>query len=655
MQGHFSSIRSSAYSALLCLLLATLPVVSQAEPEDFPMPLGLEPSVEFWKKIFAVYDVYDVVLHDREHMKVLHVVRGDDLEQNPDLSRTQKWLKSRQRERTATANLRALFDRVHSKRAQPGSLSQEERRIWNLYRDVEENNKFIRAKSRIRGQRGLRERMKHAIAISGQYLPHMEKVFREAGLPIELTRLPFVESSFNVNAYSSARAAGIWQFIPTSAKIYMRMDDLVDDRRDPFFSTEAAAKHLKDDYARLGTWPLAVTAYNHGRAGVARAVKAKKTKEFMTVISHPRFGFASSNFYAEFLAVLDIERNFLDYFGPLRVDRPLAYEELTTRHYLSFATLANLARMSVDEFKELNRAYHPTVLEGKLYVPPGHRIRVPAGTGYRFRAAYAALEPDKVFPEQRSFFHEYTVQRGENLGLIAQRHNIAVSTIKRINNLDSNLLRPGQTLKIPSQEGEPLEKALAEVEIPYSWAEMERRKKAGEARRIAAAKAERERRARQTHTHIVARGEYLGKIAQRYGTSVAAIKQANGMRGNTLRIGQRLKIPARSNSAAARPGSTYKVSSGDTLSEIAARYNTSVAALKSQNDIASARSLRSGQKIKIPSGSKSGHITHKVTRGQTVASIARKYNSSVNAIKAANNLANANSIRVGQVLKVPSG
>src|SRR5687767_10658735 len=102
-------------------------------------------------------------------------------------------------------------------------------------------------------------------------MPKMEAVFRDMGLPVELTRLPFIESSFNVKAYSHVGAAGIWQVMPSSARLYMRLNDTVDDRRDPWFSTEAAARHLADDYRLLKSWPLAITAYNFGRNGMARA------------------------------------------------------------------------------------------------------------------------------------------------------------------------------------------------------------------------------------------------------------------------------------------------------------------------------------------------------------------------------------------------
>ena len=135
--------------------------------------------------------------------------------------------------------------------------------------------------------------------------------------------LPHVESSFNPRAYSKVGAAGLWQFMRSTGRRYMRIDGAVDDRLDPFRSTEAAAQLLAYNYRVLGTWPLALTAYNHGTAGMRRAKETLGTDDIVRIVRNytsRTFGFASRNFYVSFLAALEIDRNPEKYFGSLQKD-----------------------------------------------------------------------------------------------------------------------------------------------------------------------------------------------------------------------------------------------------------------------------------------------------------------------------------------------
>src|SRR5438128_176574 len=137
---------------------------------------------------------------------------------------------------------------------------------------------------RLHSQRGLRERFAEGIRISRRYFPEMERIFREAGLPVELIRLPLIESCFNLRAYSKVGAAGIWQFMPRTGRLFMRVDNLVDERRDPISSPRAAAPFLTRVHDMLDTWPLAITAYNHGPEGVARGVDEVGTTDIARIV-----------------------------------------------------------------------------------------------------------------------------------------------------------------------------------------------------------------------------------------------------------------------------------------------------------------------------------------------------------------------------------
>lgn len=451
----FEVVIRAARRALSLVLAIGLFSSLLAAPEDFPRPGGLRAQIEFWKKIFTEYSENQVVIHDAVHLdKIYAVVDVEPLAKSGADGFT-LWKTRKLREKVEKNRIDRLLQKLHTVGPVPGSLSSEERVIWELYRDVNERDKFKKARERVRGQQGLRDRFRRGLEVSRRYLPYMEEVFRREGLPVELTRLPFVESSFNLKAYSKVGAAGIWQFIPSSARIYsLRMNDVMDDRRDPIFATQAAVRHLKDDYETLGSWPLAITAYNHGRAGIARAVKAAGSRDLVTIIRRyngKAFGFASRNFYAEFLAALEVERDHAKYFSQLSFDERLRFDEVVTRDFVPFSTLARLAGCSPAELAELNPAFVSEVTDGKLYVPKGHRLRVPEGRVNAFQTAYAALPASQRFDSQRRYYVQHRVVRGQTLGAIAKRYRTTVAAIQVANNLrDARRLRIGQILKIPS-------------------------------------------------------------------------------------------------------------------------------------------------------------------------------------------------------------
>jgi membrane-bound lytic murein transglycosylase D len=381
-------------------------------------------------------------------------------------------------------------------------------------------------------QRGLRERTAHALQVSGRYLPQMEQIFASYGLPLKLTRLPLVESSFNLQAYSKVGAAGLWQFMPASARIYMRLDEIADDRRDPWFSTDAAARHLRDDYNALQSWPLAITAYNHGRGGVARGLAQVGGTTLEDLLAHYQadsWGFASRNFYAEFLAASDVERDWRKHFGDLQRDTPTQFDTVETRDYVPYETLQALSGADLTTFRTLNPAYNDEVVDGRLYVPPGHLIRVPAGSADHFKLAYASLGPEQRFEHQRQFYTLHRVARGESIARIAHRYGVSQQAVLAANGLRRGArVRAGSTLKIPPHDAPTT--VMASAEVP-------------EAHVVKAA----------VHTgggkahlrlHKVRSGQTLGGIARRYQTSISALRQLNGLgEDDLLRVGSTLKIP----------------------------------------------------------------------------------------------------------------
>jgi membrane-bound lytic murein transglycosylase D len=365
----------------------------------FPRPAELEPAIAFWRAIFTQYSKHQVVLHDAVRLDKVYKVL--DFRPHVDDGMSDGELASLERIETdlETDRLRATLLRLHAVGPHPESLTAEERRIYDLFADDPAPDRFLAAadEKRLRGQRGLRERFAEGIRVSRRYLPEMERIFRDEGLPLELTRLPLIESCFNLHAYSKVGAAGIWQFMPKTGRLFMRVDNLVDERRDPLASTRAAAQFLGRVHDMLGSWPLAVTAYNHGPDGMARAAEEVGTTDIAAIVRdyHGKaFGFASRNFYVEFLAALDVEREYQKYFGDLPVDPPLRLHEHRLDRPLAIEAAARLARTDRTELAMLNPALSSVVVSGRRAIPSGYRLRLPdAGrNGFESRLAEFSAE-----------------------------------------------------------------------------------------------------------------------------------------------------------------------------------------------------------------------------------------------------------------------
>jgi membrane-bound lytic murein transglycosylase D len=310
----------------------------------FPTPPLLEPNVAFWKQIYTAYGVGDFVLHDRENLGVLYgVVRVDERANQVRAAELAKPELQRQRG-TYQEILRQLATGIP-----PEALGPAGQAVWQAWGCPCPPEVLRRAADNIRVQQGLRQKVDEGIQRAKKLLPHILAILREHNVPAELAALPLVESSYNPQAYSKAGAAGLWQFIRATGKQYLTITRKRDERRDPLRATDAAAHLLRHNYEALGSWPLAIVAYNHGREGIltARAaVGSDAVEDIIARYSGPRFGFASRNFYAEFLAALEVVQPLLTSPGqprpptPAPVDQPVTPEPTTVIPDLP-ASLAN--------------------------------------------------------------------------------------------------------------------------------------------------------------------------------------------------------------------------------------------------------------------------------------------------------------------------
>jgi membrane-bound lytic murein transglycosylase D len=291
--------------------------------------------------------------------------------------------KFRLRERLVNERKKAIAARLRrlSQLKSPNGLSGDDLRVWRLFEAFKEPNKFKKAaeKNRVRFQLGQKDRFITGIFYSGRYLREMERIFRSEGLPIELTRLPFVESSFNIHARSKVGASGVWQFMPRTAKSFMVLNKLVDERNDPLRATLASARLLKQNYMMLGTWGLALTGYNHGPYGVRGIVNKLGTKDIAEIVSRyssARFGFASENFYACFLAALEVEKNARTFFGDVKWSSELESVDVSVTRPIPYQTLLDFFDGDAVTTALLNPHFTSRVKTGKDLIPKGTFVRV---------------------------------------------------------------------------------------------------------------------------------------------------------------------------------------------------------------------------------------------------------------------------------------
>src|SRR6185312_11015179 len=334
---------------LWAVLLMPLAIARAAAADSaLPYPPQLQRDVDFWVHVYTQIDTNSGYLHDQYDLAVIY----DTLHFAPDSSpRARQRIVNRARDHYV-AELRRIA-------SGSGPLSKEDERIKALWGAQATPERLLEATDDIRFQLGQANRFKAGLIRSGAWQQDIAEALRDEGLPPELAALPLVESSYNPRAYSKVGAAGLWQFMPSTGRRFMRIDRAVDDRMDPFRATDAAAQLLAYNHRILGTWPLALTAYNHGVAGMRRAVETLGTTDIVTIVRNYQsrtFGFASRNFYVSFLAALKIERDPQKYFGPIVPLKEARFREVKMPAYVTVASLERALAVDPETLRDLNPA-----------------------------------------------------------------------------------------------------------------------------------------------------------------------------------------------------------------------------------------------------------------------------------------------------------
>lgn len=350
-------------------------------PEAFSVPKGMEARVQFWRDIYTKYNSNQGVLHDSKYVDLVYeMVDFQDLDFNETLTTKQREKMRKKRVDDRKKEIANRLKRLQLLSSGEG-LTGEDLRYWTMFATVEDAKRFSEAarRGRLRFQLGQRDIFMRGIFQSGRYLKQMEEIFRQEGLPIELTRLPFVESSFNLRARSRVGASGIWQFMRSTARMYMRMDASADERNDPLRATRAAAKKMRDNFNMLKAWPLAVTAYNHGPSGVKRLVERAGTNDIAELVDvrKGRFGFASASFYASFLAALDVESHADRHFGIIEVMPELRGAEIQLVKGSKAKDLLKWFNGDEELARQLNPHVTEAVWNGRMELSRKHYFRVP--------------------------------------------------------------------------------------------------------------------------------------------------------------------------------------------------------------------------------------------------------------------------------------
>ncbi len=508
------------------LVLAALPLLAAETP--VPRPPGLERDVRFWIRVYTEVTTNGGFLHDDRNLAAVY--EKIEFGSNSSPRDRQKLVDDKRNKYIAALKRIAA--------ANGGPLSEDDQRLKDMWGEEGVPARLLVAVDSIRFQLGQADRFREGLVRSGAWSSHIAEVFANQGLPAELAVLPHVESSFNPAAYSKVGAAGLWQFMRSTGRRYMRIDGSIDDRLDPFRSTEAAAQLLAYNYRLLGTWPLALTAYNHGAAGMRRAKDSIGTDDIERIVRNyksPSFGFASRNFYVSFLAALEIDHNPEKYFKDIEPLPEVKFAEIATPSFVPISSLERTLKIDRSVLRSLNPALLPAVWAGQRHVPKGYRLRLPVNGGEKWTTELLAqrLNPTEQYAAQQQE-RRYRVAAGETMASIATKYGVTPQTLAQLNGLSNNAkLRTGRTLIVPSAPAVTVAAAAAAPQPTPAAAAA-----------AAAATAEAE-----TNVYLVRRGDSISEITKRTGLSEAQILKINKLKNpNYIYEGQKLAL--------AEPGQT---------------------------------------------------------------------------------------------------
>ncbi|MDR2874323.1 MAG: LysM peptidoglycan-binding domain-containing protein [Methylobacillus sp.] len=415
------------------------------------------------------------------------------------------------------------------------------------------------------------------VARSQKYLFHIVEEVQKRGMPTEIALLPMVESAFNPVALSRSKAAGIWQFIPSTGKSFgLKQNVWVDSRRDVTAATDAALTYLQKLYGMFGSWDLALAAYNAGEGTVSRAIERNRKQGLPTDYPNLPLPQETRNYVPKLQALKNIVTHPEQYGLDLQsiANQPY-FVKVGAPRQIDAALAARLAGISEEEFNSLNPEYNRPVLAS---TDGEHDFLLPLGADEIFEANLAAYDKPLVS------WQTYTAKRGDSLDKIAKKFGVSATKLREANKLDfkGNKFKTAYPLLVPAQ-GAATEAALAVEDIPEPAAAV------------------------STKRHAVKKGDTLAAIAKRYDMSVQALRDLNHLKSDKLKSGQTLLVqleeaaPKRAERPTNKPEpahKTYVVQRGDTLYAIARKFDVSPSDIQRWNNLDETR-ITPGDKLKI--------------------------------------------------------
>lgn len=416
------------------------------------MSQGIEDLVQFWVHIFGHYNRDHVVIYDKRDVGIVYSV----LDFSDIKGSGRKALKGLKEEIITIEKKRIHrkleeVTKVLARNQGYSDLDEESKRIYDL---IKARQSYLKTKKddmskNLTARYGFAHRMKHAMSLSTRYMPQIQKILREKGLPELVSAIPFVESAFNVKAYSHAGAAGVWQFIDTTGAQYLNIDEYVDERYDPILATYAAAAHLSREFELLGSWPLTINAYNTGPGRVLKAIKKLNTRDIGTIVRRFRgsgYGFDSRNYYPEIVAAFEVYTNRHKYFGNIKELEQEKYEYIVMPADTNLRDLLRVSGVNLSHVRDLNPAIKDEVFDGGKMFPKGYFLKVPPHS-----------KEDVLLASQELYMNEeyatyHVVKRGESLRRIASRYDIDETSLRKANGmLPGERPKKGDVLRLPEE------------------------------------------------------------------------------------------------------------------------------------------------------------------------------------------------------------
>lgn len=364
--------------------------------DEFVVPRGLDQRVRFWFDIYTRHGRFTHVIHHTRYPWITYEVM--DFSAAVRDGKGPEWLKVERATKMVARRRAEIRQALRRLSYRPGvAKTQLEKHLVAVLSKVPGRRAQVyrQAAASLRSQLGQRDAFIAGLRRSSRYLPYLEESFFSTELPLDLTRMPFVESSFNEYAESKVGASGIWQVMPATGRAYGKVGDQIDERNSPFKATNMAARLLRSYHKALGSWPLAVTAYNHGIGNIQQAIRAARSRDLTVIIEryhHGDFKFASSNFYTCFLAALYAERYSEVVFPSVVREAALSHERFLITRHIPLTQLVQFGDLNIQHVLEhnldLNRPHWRRIVLPKgfvLHLPPGHGELLPQRLRARMR------------------------------------------------------------------------------------------------------------------------------------------------------------------------------------------------------------------------------------------------------------------------------